>query len=361
MEGKSSINVAIIAYGYAGRKIHAHLLARTPGLVIYGVMARSAELRNQAKIDHPSCKTFETFEEVLSDPDVHLVVLASPTSLHCDQAVRALRANKHVVTDKPMCRTVSECDLMLAAARDSGKMLSVFQNRRWDGDFLTVQQVLAEKQLGERVRFMELAFQRFGLSGKAWKNSSIEEGAGALLDLGAHTVDQLNRINQKPISTIYARILKDFPEAPGVDSNSIIFVNYVDGSTALLDISSIAANPKPRFHLSGPKATFTKYGLDPQELAMVAGDIDSARESPANSGTVTDGASKAVTVIPTLPGRWRNYYENVADHLLRGATLEVPASQIRKNVAVLEAAQLSALHNKVIPFAQVYGVTERQD
>lgn len=347
----STINVAIVGYGYAGKGFHAYLVSLTPGLKVYAVVARSKELRDQAVADY-GCKVFSNIDELLLDDQVQLVVIATPTSLHCEYAVKSMNAKKHVVTDKPMCSNLDECKVMIQAAKDNKVMLSVFQNRRWDGDFLTTKHVLDNNLLGQPVTYMELAFQKWGLSSKAWKSTSIEEGAGTFLDLGAHVVDQLNILFPKPIDTVYGRIHKDFANAPGVDSHSIVVVAYKDGSTAVLDTSASAAIPKPRFYLSGPLGNFSKFGLDPQENALVKGDIDSALDEESSYGVLSDGKSK--TIIPTIKGRWRSYYENVAAHLLHGEPLVVTATQVYKNVAVLSAALESSKLNQVVKFDNFY-------
>ena len=140
--------VAVIGYGFAGRSFHSYLVSITPGLKLHGVASRSPETRKRIESER-GCKAYTTFEEVLADPEVDLVVLATPNATHCNLAVKASEAGKHVVTDKVAALNLAEFDSMAAAAQKSGKLLSVFQNRRWDGDFLTLKQLIAEGKLGD--------------------------------------------------------------------------------------------------------------------------------------------------------------------------------------------------------------------
>jgi scyllo-inositol 2-dehydrogenase (NADP+) len=281
---------------------------------------------------------------------VDLVVLATPTSTHADLAVRALGAGKHVVTDKPMCLTLEECDRMIAAAEETGLLLNVFQNRRWDGDFLTVkslidlagQAVPGEGRLGD-VRWIEMAWQKSGPPG-GWRGSRAS-GGGRFYDLGAHLLDQLLLLFQQAIDTVYCRMQYDFPDHD-VESHAMIVVGFADGVTGVCDVSSMSARSKPRFHVFGTKGTFLKHGLDPQEEALKAGDIDAAREDEALFGRLYDGKGEAI--VPTLPGRWRSYYENIADVLAGKAEPAVKLAENRRVMAVMDAALRSARSNQVI-------------
>jgi len=337
----SEPRAAVIGYGYAGRSFHSYLIDITPGLTLHGVSSRNAETRAQIERER-GCRTYENLDAVLADPAVDLVVLATPNHVHAEYAVRALRAGKHVVTDKPMCLTLAECDRMIAAADESGKLLSVFQNRRWDGDFLTVQQLMAEGRLGT-VRWMEMAWQRWGAPGR-WRGQA-DKGGGRFYDLGAHLLDQLLLLIPQPVEAVYCRLHHDFPEHD-VESHALITVHFADGATGVCDLSSMAAIAKPRFHLFGDRGAFIKYGVDPQEEAMTAGDIDAAREEPATYGRLHDGVRE--TIVPTRPGRWRSYYENIRDALTGQAELAVKPTEVRRVMALFDAAQRSAQTHAVV-------------
>lgn len=335
---------AVIGYGYAGRSFHSYLINITPGLTLHGVASSDAAKREQI-VRERGCKVYSTFEEVLGDPAVDLVVLATPNDVHAALAIRALAAGKHVVTDKPMCVTLAEADQMVAMAERTGRMLSIFQNRRWDGDFLTVRQLINEGRLGT-VRWAELAWQRWGAP-RGWRGEAAK-GGGRLYDLGAHLLDQLLLLFPQPVTGVYCRVHHDFPDRD-VESHALITIHFADGATGVCDLSSMSAINKPRFHLFGDKGTFLKYGLDPQEEAMRAGQIDAAVEAEAFYGHLHDGTTE--TVIPTIPGRWRSYYENIRDVLTGEASLAVKPQQVRRVMAVFDAALRSAQSGQVVTLA----------
>lgn len=337
----SEPRVAVIGYGYAGRSFHSYLISITPGLVLQGVASSDPAKREQI-VRERGCQAYRSFDEVLADPAVDLVVLATPNDLHAPLAIRALEAGKHVVTDKPMCVTLAEADQMVATAERTGRLLSIFQNRRWDGDFLTVQHLIAEGTLGH-VRWVELAWQRWGAP-RGWRGEAAQ-GGGRLYDLGAHLLDQLLQIFPQPIAGVYCRVHYDFAERD-VESHALITVHFADGATGVCDLSSMSTIPKPHFHLFGDKGTFIKYGLDPQEEAMRAGQIDAAVEPAESKGKFHDGATE--TIIPTLPGRWRSYYENIRDALTGKAALAVKPQEVRRVMAVLDAALRSAQSGQVV-------------
>ncbi|MEZ4861232.1 MAG: Gfo/Idh/MocA family oxidoreductase [Caldilineaceae bacterium] len=332
---------AVIGYGYAGRSFHSYLINITPGLTLHGVASSDPAKREQI-VQERGCRAYASFEEVIADPLIDLVVLATPNDRHAELAIRAMEAGKAVVTDKPMCVTLAEADRMLATAERTGAMLSIFQNRRWDGDFLTVRGLLAAGELG-KVRWIEMAWQRWGAP-RGWRGTA-EKGGGRLYDLGAHLLDQLLVLCPQPVAGVYCRIHYDFPDRD-VESHALVSVHFADGTTGICDLSSMAAIEKPRFHLFGDKATFCKYGLDPQEDAMRAGAIDSAVEPEANYGVLHNGVTQRV--ISTVPGRWRSYYENIRDVLTGQAELAVKPAEVRRVMAVFDAAQRSAQSGAVV-------------
>jgi len=331
----------VIGYGYAGRSFHSYLINLTPGLTLHGVASSKPEKRAQIEQER-HCKAYHTFDEVIADPQVDLVVLATPNDLHCTHAIRAMEAGKHVVTDKPMSVTLAEANQMVAAAERTGMLLSIFQNRRWDGDYLTVQKLMDEGQLGN-VRWIEMAWQRWGAP-RGWRGDATK-GGGRVYDLGAHLLDQLLQLFPQPVEAVYCRLQHDFPQTD-VESHALLTVHFADGATGVCDLSSMSAIDKPRFQIYGDRATFIKYGLDPQEEAMCAGDIDTAVSSEANDGRLHDGTTEIV--VPTVPGRWRGFYENVRDAMNGEAELAVKATQVQRVMAVIDAALRSAESGQVI-------------
>jgi len=342
---KAKPRVVVVGYGYAGRCFHAYLVGLASQLQLYGVVTSRPEARAQIQ-SQLGVKVFSRFEEVLADPAVDLVVLATPNDLHAPQAIQAMEAGKHVVTDKPMCLSTAEADAMIGASGKSGKLLSVFQNRRWDGDYLTVRQVMAEGLLGE-VFYMELCWAQYGVP-RGWR-SQHQHGGGKFMDLGAHMLDQALQLVPAPVAKVYARFF-DRGWTTDVEDHALCLLSFANGVEVQITTSSLARRPRPRWYVMGTKGTLVKEGVDPQERAMVAGQIDAAREDPAQYPRLwveTAGRSSEV-VLETLPGRWRSYYENIAEAVQDRDKLAVTPQSVRRVMAVIEAARASAASGQAV-------------
>ncbi|MGQ9698491.1 MAG: Gfo/Idh/MocA family protein, partial [Armatimonadota bacterium] len=180
---RTSIGVGIVGYGRAGRLFHAQLIAREPRLKLCAVATRNLDRQKQARLDYPGIRVYSTVDELLGDDDVRLVVIATPHDTHAQMAIRAANEGRHVVVDKVMCLSVSEADQMISAAKAAGVLLSVFHNRRWDGDFLTIRRALAAGLLG-RLRLAEIGIWGSSPS-RGWRAQRQHMG-GLLFDWGAH-------------------------------------------------------------------------------------------------------------------------------------------------------------------------------
>ena len=327
--------IAVIGYGWWGRDCHCRLLKLADSLELCGVATN-----DPAKLDairsQQGCRAFPSYDAAFDDPDVGAVVIATPSHTHTDLAIRALAAGKHVVTDKAMCLTLADCDRMIAASESAGRLLTVFQNRRLDDDFRTLQACMANGSLGD-VRWLETAWQGFGAWG-GWRGQAAL-GGGRFYDLGAHLVDQIALLFPERITNVFCRMPRDFPDAD-VDSECLIVVDFEGGRTAICDLSSRNAFPKPRFCVHGTKATYLQYGLDPQEAALMAGDIDGAHPDPAHVARLKGAGAEED--VPRVPGRWRLFYENLAEVLTRGALPLVKLPEARRAIGILDAARRSA-------------------
>ena len=333
--------VVVVGYGRWGRYCHCHLIRSTPGLALHGVVSAEAAKR-EAIVAEQHCRAYGTLAEALQDEAVDLVVLATPNSAHAAQAVAALQAGKHVLTDKVMCLDLAQCDRMIAAAQGHDCLLTVFQNRRLDGDFLTVQRLMQAGELGD-VRWLEMAWQGFGIWG-GWRGQAAM-GGGRIYDLGAHLLDQILLLFPETVTGVYCRTHHDLPERD-IESEGFVLITFESGRTAVIDLSSLATVQKPRFYVRGTLGTFVKSGLDPQEKALMAGDIDSAVEPESQYGTLRTRDTERL--VPTLPGRWRSFYENMRDALTLGAAPLVTLPQARRMMAVLDAAKRSAGTGQVV-------------
>ena len=335
----SGVNVGVVGYGYAGRCFHSYLVGLADGLNLYAVSSRDEERRNRAKADH-GVKTFATLDEMLEDPKVELVVIGTPHDTHEELAIRAMDAGRHVVADKVMCMNAAEADRMIEASRRNSVMLSVFHNRRWDGDFLTVKHAMESGLLGE-VFLIESTIFGYGQPG-GWRGEKQRCG-GQLYDWGAHLVDQALLLVPSEVETVFCDCQYRKWQTD-TDSHLTLCIRFANSALAMIELSRLARIGKPRWYVLGEKGSLLKEGRDPQEPAMVAGNIDAAREDPATRAQVKTELDGIVTEmrLETIPGRWRSYYENISAVLNDGAELAVKPEGVRKAMAVIDAAMESA-------------------
>tara|TARA_B100000809_G_scaffold174168_1_gene171424 strand:- start:19 stop:1077 length:1059 start_codon:yes stop_codon:yes gene_type:complete len=350
MNESKGISTAVVGYGFAGRCFHSYLVSlAAPALALKGIVSSRVEARADIT-GRLGVHAWERFEEVLSDDDVELVVLATPNDLHASQAIAALEAGKHVVTDKPMCLDGVEADAMLAAAQASGRILTVFQNRRWDGDYLTVKQLLAEGQLGDLV-YAQVAWGQYGAP-RSWRGEA-HRGGGKFVDLGAHMIDQALQLVPAPLERVYAR-LTDAGLDNDVEDHAHCVLSFANGAEIHVVTSSLARISMPRWYVLGTEGAFVKNGVDPQERAMIDGNIDSATESERDNWPRLRrelAGRSTETVFDGVPGRWRSFYENVAAAIRGEAELAVTPASVRAVMGVFDAARESARSGQAIDIA----------
>ncbi|KUL38284.1 Gfo/Idh/MocA family protein [Streptomyces regalis] len=344
------LRVGLVGYGLAGSVFHAPLIATTEGLALDTVVTSNPERQEQARAEHPDVRLAATPDELLARAaDLDLVVLASPNKTHVPLATAALKAGLPVVVDKPIAGTAAEARELAALAEERGLLLSVFQNRRWDNDFLTLRRLLAEGELGDVWRF-ESRFERWRPQLKGgWRESGDPAEIGGLLyDLGSHLVDQA-LVLFGPVTQVYAEsdVRRSGAET---DDDTFIALTHAGGVRSHLYASATTAQLGPRFRVLGSKAGYVKYGLDPQEAALREGqrpDTAAAWGTEPESlwGRVGSGESPQTgggRVEPTVPGDYPAYYAAVAKALLDGGPNPVTALEAASALDVLEAARRSA-------------------
>lgn len=334
------IRVGLAGYGLGGQVFHAPLIRHVDGLELTAVMSPSGEKRRQAEEDL-EVRTHAGFAALVDDPEVDLVVIVTPHDTHCELAIEALRAGKHVVVDKVMCLSVAEADRMIEAADSAGRLLSVYQNRRWDGDFLTLRRVIERGLIGQ-VRIIESCVGRWGLSHRtAWRLSAAR-GGGYFRDWGAHLVDQALQVGGAPI-----RVFGDFlftDSTVDIETYGYARIEFPGGLRYCIETGCLNRTPKPRFWARGDLGTLTKFGLDPQEAALRLGIVNWPGDDPGQHAqiSVDIAGQPAEIALETVPGGYVHYYENIAQALTGRAALAVTAAQGREVVRVIEAAWQSA-------------------
>jgi predicted dehydrogenase len=346
------LRVGLIGYGLAGATFHAPLIRVTPDLQLTSIVTKDPERRARAHHDHPDAQLLSAPEELWARAADHdLIVVATPNISHAPLAEAAIDAGLNVVVDKPLAVTAAQGRSLVEHADAGGVLLTVFQNRRWDGDFLTVRKLLEEGSLGAVTRF-ESRFERWrpAVRADAWRERAAPEEAGGLLyDLGSHLIDQANVLFGQPLS-VYAE-LDTRREGAQVDDDTFVALTYAGGVRAHLWMSAVAAAPGPRFRVLGLSGAYEKHGLDPQEDALRSGlapdQSDWGREVPDRWGTFTDGETSRQ--IETSPGAYPKFYARVARALRESEAPPVDPMDAVRTLEVIEAARRSAMTGTTVP------------
>lgn len=340
------VRVGMIGFGQAGGLLHAPLIAVVPRLRVTRVVTRRV---GQVHGRFPDAAVSSVVEEVLDDPDIDLVVVTTPNATHASFARRALEAGKHVVLDKPFVLDPDEGAALIRLARERNRMLSVFHNRRWDGDALTVEDLVRGGRLG-RLRLVELRWDRFRPAIKQGWREAATDGGGVLADLGPHLIDQALRLFGPP-EAMGADIAIQ-REAALVDDYFELTLRY-GRMRVILSASTLVAAPRPRAALHGDAGSFVKHGLDPQEAHLRAGgsvdDPGFGEDAPEQYGVFTDGEGRGEP-IATRVGDWRHFYEGVAAAILDGAPPPVDPADALTGLRLLALARRSAAEGQVLPF-----------
>ncbi|HEX8645243.1 MAG TPA: Gfo/Idh/MocA family oxidoreductase [Allosphingosinicella sp.] len=316
-----TIRVGLIGRGVAGTVYHAPLIKAVAELDLAGVAG------------------YGDAAGLIADPAIDLIVVATPNLTHFPLARAALEAGKHVVVEKPFAISVAEADALIALANQRGKVLCVFHNRRWDGDFLTVRALVESGRLGEIMLF-EAHWDRFRRAIQEGWREVAAEGAGLLADLGPHMIDQMLLLFGSP-DAIEADITAQRGDAAVDDYWSLTF--HYGCRRAVLSASTLAAAPRPRFALHGTGASFVKYGLDTQEAALRGGrgpgDTGFGQSSDDGMLTLADGSNAK---IATARGAYASFYTGLAAAIRDGGPPPVDPADAREGLRLIALARQSA-------------------
>ncbi|MFE7037957.1 Gfo/Idh/MocA family oxidoreductase [Streptomyces atratus] len=355
---ETPLRVGLVGYGLAGSVFHAPLIAATEGLALDTVVTSNEERQAQARAEFPDVRFAASPKELWGRADeLDLIVIASPNRTHVPIATAAIEAGLPVVVDKPIAGTAAEARYLAALAEERGVLLSVFQNRRWDNDFLTLARLVADGELGDVQRF-ESRFERWRPQPKGgWRESGDPQEIGGLLyDLGSHVVDQA-LVLFGPAVQVYAESDVRRPGAAAADDDTFVAITHANGVRSHLYVSATTAQLGPRFRVLGSTAGYVKYGLDPQEADLRAGARPTANrpwgEEPEHLwGRIGSGESPLTgggAPVRTLPGDYPAYYAAVTDALRGKGDNPVTALQAAAALDVLEAARRSAREGVTVP------------
>lgn len=344
------VRVAIVGYGLAGRVFHAPLITATDGLDVSAIVTSDSARARQAAAEHPEAGVVPSIEDLWAATPPDLVVVATANASHVPIASASIDHGVPVVVEKPAAVAASEAEALVERADRASVLLSVFQNRRWDTDQLTLRRLIEEGALGRITRY-ESRFERWRPSldpTKPRENLAPAEGGGVLLDLGVHLVDQA-LVLFGPVTEVYAEI-ESRRGAPAED-DVFIALRHATGTTSHLHASAVTPSIAPRLRVQGTEGGFLVQNLDPQEAALRAGrrpDTDPKWGRPEEWEYGRLIAGEQSVPVPPEPGDWPRFYELLRDALRDGGPPPVDPRDAVETLRVLEAARLAARDRRVI-------------
>jgi scyllo-inositol 2-dehydrogenase (NADP+) len=344
----SPIVTALLSYGMSGEVFHAPLIEAHPGFTLHACVQRKLPTIRKR---YPDVIVYNEVDQVIADKAIELVVINTPNETHFDFTRRALEAGKHAIVEKPFTVTSDEAAKLIAIAKKNNRILTVFQSRRWDGDFLTIQKVLANSWLGKVVEF-EAHYDRFRnyIEPNTWKEES-KPGTGILYNLGSHMIDQVLVLFGLPLE-VDARIGIQRPGGQ-VDDYYDIRMIY-KGFHAIVKSSYLVREPGPRYMMHGTEGSFIQYGIDVQEQALKEGKLPGTpgwgqgpKDSWGKLNTTLEGLH-VESRIETLPGNYLLYYDNVFHAIREGQPVAVKPEESMNVIRVIEACYESNRQKKAI-------------
>ncbi|WP_068009034.1 Gfo/Idh/MocA family oxidoreductase [Pseudovibrio axinellae] len=331
------IKTALVGFGVSGQNFHAPLLSFVDGIELTAVVSSKPEL---VKSVLPDCATYTSFEDVLEEPQIELVVLTVPNTLHYEHTKAALLAGKHVVVEKPFTTTSAEAEELIALSELKGLKLSVYHNRRFDCDFLTLRELVETGQLG-KVHSYLCNYNRYRPHIKGRWREQDAPGAGILYDLGAHGIDQALSLFGAPKS-VQAKLRIQRKDAAAVDHFHLV-LGY-DACDVILHGNCLSTEQGPRFQVTGDKATYITYGMDPQEDMLKAGGGPASPawgvEAEDDWGTLYNEAGEG-RCIPSQQGGYERFYTGMRDAIRSDTAVPVSPRDAMLTIRIIEAAYLS--------------------
>ena len=345
------LNVAIVGFGSSGQVFHGPMITSLPYFDLSKIQTKNLKTKELISRLYPKTDVVDSIEEILNDKCIDLVFVCTPNKYHYEIAKQALMANKNVVVEKPFTVTSEQADELIKLAKEKNKVLSVYQNRRWDSDFLTVQKIINNRLLGDIVEY-EAHFDRYRNCIKDnWREENTE-GSGILYDLGSHLIDQVLVAFGLP-SEVYADIRKQRKDAK-VDDNFEIILGY-DNLKVTLKVGMLVRGNLPRYILLGTNGSFIKYGIDNQEDLLKQGytpkNLESFGKESKDIWGELDCDKNGVHFIGNIEseqGNYKAFYENIYKAILGEENLKVQPEQSRDVVRIIELCIQSSIEKKVI-------------
>jgi len=336
---KRVINTAIAGFGLSGKAFHAPFLHLHKGFALKKVLERHHE---KSKEQYHDVTVVRQMDEILKDKEIDLVVICTPNVYHYEMVKSCIEAGKHVVIEKPFTHSYKEALELTELAGKKNVKLFPYQNRRWDGDFLTIKKILKSGALGD-IQYYEAHFDRYSPDRKraAWRDEELP-GSGVLYDLGPHLIDQALQLFGSPESI--EAVIQSQRDGSKVDDYFLISMYYPD-KVAKVTAGMLVKDPGPRYIIHGNRGSFIKYGIDPQEAALRKGEMPDTEhwgeESPKTWGLVTIDYDDDLNFnghVETEPGNYMAFYDNVYDVLTKGEKQAVKPTEAAEVIRIIEMA-----------------------
>jgi len=352
------VRVGLIGFGVAGQAFHAAVIRGVAGMELACVLERKG---NRVQEKYPEVRVARTLEELLADKEVQLCVVATPNDSHFELARACLLAGRDVVVDKPFAPTLREAEDLVRLAAERGRLITVYQDRRFDGDFGTVKKILESGQLGTVVEY-ECRYDRFRLEPKAnaWRERADQPAAGVLFDLGPHVIDQALVLFGEPsaitASAFCQRATSRIDDAFDV---SFEYSGARAGLRVYLRARIVAYAPGPHFLIHGTNGSFVKYGMDPQEARLRGDNCPQGTDWGAGWGEETENlwgtlslVGEPATRVKTERGDYRRFYENMRDAIEKKAPLSITPEQALRTMRAVVLAHKSSRERRTVGWSE---------
>jgi scyllo-inositol 2-dehydrogenase (NADP+) len=352
------VRVGLIGFGLAGQAFHAPVIRGVPGMELACILERRG---TRAREKYPEVRVAGTLDDLLADKEIQLCVVATPNDSHFEYARACLLAGRDVVVDKPFAPTLAESEELVRLAAECGRLITVYQDRRWDGDFATIKKIVASGKLGTVVEY-ECRYDRFRLEAKAnaWRERADQRGAGVLFDLGPHVIDQALVLFGEP-RAITASAFRQRATSQ-VDDAFDVCMEYTNAGFALRTMGRariIAYAPGPHFLIHGTNGSFVKYGMDPQEARLRAENCPDGLDWGADWGVEEEElwgtlslVGEATAKIKTDRGDYRGFYANVRDAIEKKAALDVTPDQALRTMRAVMLAHKSSRERRTVEWGE---------
>jgi len=352
------VRVGLIGFGMAGQSFHAPVIRGVEGMQLACILERHG---TRAQEKYPQVRVARTLEELLTDQTIQLCVVATPNDSHFEYAKACLLADRHVVVDKPFTPTLSEASQLVHLAKEQGRLITVYQDRRWDGDFGTIKQIVHSGRLGNIVEY-ECRYDRFRPEPKpnAWRERKGQAAAGVLFDLGPHLIDQALVLFGEPRSIMASAFCER--QTSQVDDSFDVCLEYGEtahGLRAMLRARIVAFAPGPHFLMHGTKGSFVKYGMDPQEARLRGENCPDGTDWGRDWGVEAEELWGTLSVVgepaakvKTERGDYRGFYANLRDAIEKNVPLDVTPEQALRTMRAVILAHKSSREQRTVNWGE---------